>query len=61
MEKQENRVTIRHPRTGMLVTVPQSKAEQLLSSEKKELSPEAKAKFDRAWERVSGRIFRDET
>ena len=61
MDKEEPRVTIRHPRTGMLVTVSQSKAEQLFNSEPKGLSPEAKAKFDRAWDKMIKKHFKEGT
>jgi len=53
----ENRVIMEHPKTGMMVSVPESKAQAFQSSEKKELSPEAKAKFERAYRKAVEKIY----
>ena len=55
----ENRVLMEHPKTGMMVSVPESKVSSL--GKGKELSPEAKAKFDRAWAKVMSKVYGDKT
>ncbi len=55
----ENRVVMEHPKTGMQVSVPESKVNSL--GKGKELSPEAKAKFDRAWAKVMSKVYGDRT
>ncbi len=53
--KMENRVLMEHPKTGMQVSVPESKVSSL--GKGKELSPEAKAKFDRAYQKAVEKIY----
>ncbi|MBR4578523.1 MAG: hypothetical protein IKO22_02790 [Oscillospiraceae bacterium] len=55
MSKQENRVLVEHPKTGMMVSVPESKQNSL--GKGKELSPEAKAKFERAYRKAVAKIY----
>ncbi len=55
MDKQKNRVLMQHPKTGMMVSVPSEKAASLGQS--KELSPEARAKFERAYKKALAKIY----
>ena len=50
-----DRALIRDEKTGMLISVPAEKASE--PKEEKEMSPEARAKFDRAWENMRKQIF----
>ena len=54
-----NRALIEDRKTGMLVSVPEEKLAEYSrkSSEDRELSPEAKRKFDLAWEKAMGKIY----
>ena len=55
MDKQEKRVFVQHPKTGMMVSAPAEKAPSL--GKGKELSPEAKAKFERAYRKAVAKIY----
>ena len=52
-------ILIEDKKTSMQVSVPEEKLEEYSrnSKEDKELSPEAKAKFDRAWEKAMKKIY----
>lgn len=50
-----DRALITDEKTGLLVSVPAEKVSE--PKEEKEMSPEAKAKFDRAWENMRKRIY----
>jgi hypothetical protein len=53
------RTLVKDPNTGMMVSVPSEKMEEYSrkSKENRELSPEAKAKFDRAWEKAMRKVY----
>ena len=54
-----NRALIENKKTGMLVSVPEEKLAEYSrrAKEDKPLSPEAKAKFDRAWAKTMLKIY----
>ena len=54
-KKTGDRALIRDEKTGMLISVPAEKASE--PKGEKEMSPEARAKFDRAWENMRKRIY----
>lgn len=54
-KKTGDRALIRDEKTGLMISVPAEKVSE--PKEEKEMSPEAREKFDRAWENMRKRIY----